>query len=266
MGLINSRNPAAIPGVGYVNVPEYFGDTPAPELSKQDIACRVDELGPWIQPFEFEGVRYFDRGRRPSWVPEDGLERESRTTSFYDKFPNVRRILELGACEGADTVHLASRDEVQVVAIEAREENARRAAFVLGLHGLRNVELIVADVETTDLEQLGRFDAAVCSGLLYHVVEPWALLETLARITDQALAWTHYWGDENTTVARGKYRVKDVVEDYPEPRLSGISRISSWLSRSSLFEAIADSGFTHVETLEERGGGSVRDITLALRK
>ncbi len=234
-------------------------------FSPRDIQRRVDELGPWVHPFEFNGVRYFDRGKRPGHVFQKAIMRGRQTQRFWEVFPAARRVLELGALEGADTVHLASRDGVEMVAVEGRAENLRRAEFVLRLHGLSNVTLLLADVETADLTELGQFDAAVCSGILYHVQRPWELLAVLARMTSGVFLWTHYWGEAETATLHGGYLVKDVPEEFPEPRLRGLAPMSRWLCRASLFKAVADAGFTRTEILAEGGAGPVREITLVLR-
>lgn len=237
-------------------------------LDPREIQRRVDELGPWVHAFEFDGVRYFDSVERPVYLAgtdHAGL-RSRRTQPFYDAFPQARRILELGALEAADTVPLASRPGTEIVAIEGRAENLRRAEFVVDLHGLTNVRLVLADVEAGDLGAFGRFDAVVCSGILYHVGRPWELLAAIAAITDNVFIWTHYWGDPDTTVEHGRYRVKEAREQFVEPRLRGLNAVSLWFDESSLFAALADCGFTEIETIAEDGDGPVREITLAARK
>jgi SAM-dependent methyltransferase len=234
-------------------------------LSRQRIQQRVDELGPWVHAFEFNGVRYFDSKVRPADVFQKAIIRERRTEEFWQAFPRAVRVLELGALEGADTVDLASRPGVEWVAVEGRAENMRRLAFVLELNGLRNVSLVLADVETMDFAELGQFDAAVCSGILYHVRRPWDLLAALARVTPAVFLWTHYWGDAESAVPYGGYLVKEVPEEFPEPRLRGLAPVSRWLVRDSLFRAARDAGFT-VEVLAEGGEGPAREITLLLRR
>jgi hypothetical protein len=237
-----------------------------PYLNRQEIQRRVDELGPWVHAFEFDGVRYFDSGERPVYLADQATPRSRRTQPFYDVFPGARRILELGALEAADTVALAGRPGTEVVAIEGRAENLRRAEFVVELHGLTNVRFVLGDVEADDLSALGRFDAVVCSGILYHVQRPWELLAAIAAVTDNVFIWTHYWGDLSTTVDRGGYQVKVVQEQFVEPRLRGLSPVSLWFTESSLFQALADNGFTDVETVAEAGDGPIREITVAARK
>ena len=238
----------------------------ADALSRQQIQQRVDELGPWVHAFEFNGVQYFDSSARPPGVFPKAIIRERRTEDFWQVFPDVRRVLELGALEGADTVDLARRVGVEWVAVEGRPENLRRLEFVLELNGLRNVSLVLADVEAMDFAELGPFDAAVCSGILYHLQRPWDLLASLAQVTPAVFLWTHYWGDENSAVPYGRYLVKEVPETFPEPRLRGLAPVSRWLCRDSLFRAARDAGFTAAQVLAEGGEGPAWEITLALRR
>jgi SAM-dependent methyltransferase len=235
-------------------------------LSQEQIQQRVNELGPWVHAFEFDGVRYFDSVDRPSGIFPKPIIRERRTEQFWDVFPQARRVMELGALEGADTIHLAARPGIEVIAVEGRPENLRRARFVVELHRLDNVRFVEADLETFDLSVQGSFDAVVCSGILYHLSRPWELLHALGRITSNVFLWTHYWGDDSDSVEECGYRVHEVREEFPEPRLRGLRPMSRWFCRQSIFQAIADSGFTEAQTLAEAGTGPIREITLALRR
>ncbi len=109
--------------------------------------------------------------------------------SFGVSRPRARRILELGSLEGAHTVQLAARPGVEeVVAIEGRAANIRKAELVTRLLEVRNVRYVEANLETTDLlAQFGRFDAIFCSGLLYHLPEPWKLIEQFPQCRAFAL-------------------------------------------------------------------------------
>jgi hypothetical protein len=224
------------------------------------IQARAVELGPWVNSFEYGGKLFpSPDGSGSSLAPRAG-----RAQAFFDVFPDARRILELGSLEGADTVRLAQRPGTNVVAVEGRADNVARAEFVVGLHGLRNVTLVHADVESVDLAALGAFDAVLCAGLLYHLQEPWRLLATLGAMTTGLFVSTHYWGGE-TDRREGGYAVKIVHEDHPEPRTRALTPTVLWFDRASIFQALTDAGLDDVQIVAERRTREVCDIILAAR-
>lgn len=231
-------------------------------MERDDVRHRVEELGPWVNEFSFEGIRYA-RGSKLAYplsqYPDD------RARDFFAAFPDVQKILELGALEGADTLALSRYPGVSIVALEGRAANLRRAEFVLGLHGVRNVELRLADVETVDFAALGRFDAVLCAGLLYHVRRPWALLRDVAQVTDRLYLSTHYWGSSAHLGDLDGYAVKPVREDHPEPQARGLSVDVRWLDRGSLMKALADAGFGEIEVASERTSEQVCDLVAVCR-
>ncbi len=115
---------------------------------------------------------------------------DPRIRLFRDTFPTARRILEIGSFEGGHTFQLAA-DAAEVVAVESRTANLRRARYVQRLLDVDNVRWVQADVEVDDLTRLGRFDATLCSGVLYHLPEPSRLLDQLPQLAPGALIWTH---------------------------------------------------------------------------
>ncbi|MEV0005607.1 class I SAM-dependent methyltransferase [Micromonospora sp. NPDC050980] len=228
-------------------------------MRPDEIQRRATELGPWVNGFEYDSVTY---PRDTQVAPP----RVGRALPFFDVFPDATRILELGALEGADTIRLASRPGVTVVAVEGRADNLSRASFVLGLHGLTNVRLVHADVEQFDLRSLGRFDVVLCTGLLYHLQRPWDLLRSIADVSDGLFLSTHYWGDADTTFDTEGYVVKLVHEDHPEPRTRALTETTLWFDRPSLLKALTDAGFGTPQVINERVAPSVCDIVLAARR
>jgi SAM-dependent methyltransferase len=231
-------------------------------MDREEIQRRAKELEPWVNEFEYDGVRYAEgsgHGYRLSQDPAD------RARAFYAAFPGATRVLELGALEGADTLSLARQPGSSVLGLEGREENLRRAELVMEVHGITNVELRIADVETLDFAALGRFDAVLCAGLMYHVREPWALLKAIAGLSAGIYLSTHYWGSSDGLETLDGYSVKHVREEHPEPQARGLSVDVRWLDRPSLFAALKNAGFTEVEVLHERASAEVCDIVVVGR-
>jgi 2-polyprenyl-3-methyl-5-hydroxy-6-metoxy-1,4-benzoquinol methylase len=92
------------------------------------------------------------------------------------------RILDLGSLEGGLTLEMA-REGWDATGIEGRLENFEKAELIREYYGLDNLRFQHRDVKTLSRERDGVFDAILCCGLLYHIDNPFALLETLADMT-----------------------------------------------------------------------------------
>jgi SAM-dependent methyltransferase len=190
--------------------------------------------GPWVTRFVINGRAYggwhdSSADPRPQW--------------FFDTFPDVRTILDLGCLEGGHTFALAAHPGVErVVGVEVRRANLRRAEYVRRVTRSHNVEFVAADLETFDLSSLGRFDAVFCSGLLYHLPRPWELLAGAAAVADRLFLWTHYT-DTPTSDLCG-YPGAGYAEHGLADVLSGVSPVSFWPTRDGLLRMLADVGYT----------------------
>jgi len=143
-------------------------------MNEADLVAEFEKLAPWIFQFRIDGHDY---GGAVS------ASEDVRIEQFFRFAAGVKTILELGSLEGAQTFRLATHPEVErVVALEGRESNLRKARFVQGQLGIKNVEFAQANLEEADLTRFGKFDAVFCCGLLYHLPKPWELVQRLVSI------------------------------------------------------------------------------------
>jgi len=173
------------------------------------------------------------------------------------------RILDLGCLEGGYAVELARRGAT-VVAVEGRRANLEKARFAKEVLGLDRLELVLGDVRELAVERVGRFDAALCLGLLYHLDAPdcFELVHRMAELTTRLLVidsyigigalqrFEHrgrtYWGRpirEHEPDAPEEERLADHWASLDNPR-------SVWLARTSLLNLLADAGFSSTFTCE----------------
>ena len=196
-------------------------------------AARVHALDPWWFEFQLGGQSFGGR------VPRD----TNKVDLFFDwarRFGPVETVLELGAHEGNHTLQIAGRPGIRrVVALEGREDNVRRARLVLEAFGCENAALRRYDLERLDPAEFEPFDAVFCSGLLYHLREPWALVRKLAGISRFLFLDTHY--ARNGEVLVDSYAGRW----YPEGQdsLSGLSERSFWLTFADLTLLLMENGF-----------------------
>jgi 2-polyprenyl-3-methyl-5-hydroxy-6-metoxy-1,4-benzoquinol methylase len=139
-------------------------------------------------------------GRHIPLISEDArtLTIKSLIRRFLDPSRKLR-ILDLGSLEGGLTLEMA-REGWDATGIEGRLDNFEKAELIREYYALDNLRFEHRDVKTLSRERDGVFDAILCCGLLYHLDNPFALLETLAKMTaPHGLMFldTHVAPDEN---------------------------------------------------------------------
>jgi hypothetical protein len=207
-----------------------------------DLKLEFTKLGPWVFQFRIEGQDYGGA------ISAAG---DARIEQFFRFVPEAATILELGSLEGAHTFVLAQRPGVKrVLALEGRAFNLRKARFVQELLHIPNTEFVQSNIEHCDLAAFGKFDAVFCSGLLYHLPEPWKLISQLPALAPDLFIWTHYAADADAETVFGGLQGKIYREGGAADPLSGMSTTSTWLTLESLITALTKSGYTSVQVID----------------
>jgi hypothetical protein len=137
---------------------------------------------------------------------------------------------------------LAAPDHVErVLGLEGRPENIRRAELSVELLGRGNIEYRRVNLESDSLSEHGHFDAVFCAGVLYHLAEPWRLLEEIAAVTDRLFLDTHYAAAEERQSC-GHVGADFTEGGYGDP-LSGLGPTSFWLTLADLISSLNTCGF-----------------------
>jgi len=207
-------------------------------------------LSPWQTRFEIDGVMY--GGQYHAAI-------DSRLFLFKQHFPQVNRLLELGCLEGGHSIELASIAD-SIVAIDARDENLRKAEWIAEISGATNIRFLWSNLETTDIDALGVFDVCFNLGLLYHLPAPWLLLRKLAQSCRAMFLWTHH--AKERLVNRGGYWGELYHEHGYSDALSGMSNESFWPTRDELIKMLNDCGFADCTILSEEDTVSGPAVTL----
>lgn len=201
------------------------------------------KFGPWIYQFQIGNRAY---GGGISAVGDVRVER------FLQFAPDAATILELGSLEGAQSFILAQQPRVKrIVALEGREANLRKARFVQELLGIANVEFVQANLEEEDLTSFGKFDAVFCCGLLYHLPEPWKLIERLRPIAPLLFIWTQYAAESEARDVGAGLHGKTHIEGGPDEPLSGLSPTATWLTLESLRTVLTACGYSNVDVIHD---------------
>ncbi len=210
-------------------------------MSDSQVAATFARYAPWVTRFRVGGHDYGGTFDAPN---------DSRLDLFWEAFPKACRILELGSLEGGHTIGLAQKPGVErVLGIEGRTANIERARVAQELLKIDNIDFVQGNLEAIDLAQFGRFDAVYCSGLLYHLPEPWRLIAQFPKVADGVFLWTHCSTEAGAESFANGYRGRRQEEGGPDEVLSGLSPDSFWPTLGSLCNMLTNSGFSRVHLL-----------------
>jgi len=211
-------------------------------MAEISIENEFAKRNPWVTGFVIDGEKYGG---------DFCAMQDRRLDQFFQCFPDVQTILELGSLEGGHTFSLGKHPGVQrVIGMEGRAANVDRARLVQHLLGINNVEFVTANLESTDLAKFGQFDAVFCVGLLYHLPEPWILVGQIARVTERLFVWTHYADMRKADQIVHGYQGRMYQEQGLVDPLSGMSAKSFWPTYDSLMNMLNDSGFGTLDLIE----------------
>lgn len=178
-----------------------------------------------------------------------------------------QRVLEMGPLEGAHSWLLVSQGAASVTAIEANRRAYLKCLVMKEILGTERVRVLLGDccgylAEAPD----PRYDLAVASGVLYHMLDPVTFLVRLARAADRLYLFTSYYdqqvidarpqlaarfrGSEMREVEGFRHRLH--VHSYQAARYhpafcGGPAAASRWLSRDDVLGALRHVGFTDIE-------------------
>jgi SAM-dependent methyltransferase len=169
------------------------------------------------------------------------------------------RILDLGCLDGLFSIEFASHG-AETIGIEIREANIKKAQFCKDALGLDKLKFIQDDVRNISLDGLGKFDAIICSGILYHLParDVFKLIEAMfkmtaevlivdTRITTQPLEKLQHNGFDYWGRHANEHRANETQEQKAKKLLASWDNNQSfYLTRPSLVNLLARSGFTSV--------------------
>lgn len=174
-----------------------------------------------------------------------------------------KRVLELGPLEGGHTLMLTQRG-AEVLAIEANVRAYLRCLVVQQLMGMTRAKFMVGDFRKYLELTPQTFDFILASGVLYHMIDPVALLQSLTTAGNSIGLWTHYFDQdvisarddlrqkfdfEPRTTRAGKRHIQLFEQNYKNALdwkgfCGGTAQQSVWMRREDIINVIEDAGFT----------------------
>jgi SAM-dependent methyltransferase len=184
-----------------------------------------------------------------------------------------RRVLDVGCLEGYFSFE-CERQGAEVLGVDGKLINVRKCEFVRAALGASRARFVQADAMTITRDSVGRFDAVLALGLLYHLHDPYTFLANMADLCDRFLVIdTHIalvdqpetikgdWrpelsGMQTFTFAGRRYGgrlFREFADGTPRiakelsPTASLDNDLSVWLTEESLVRMLHDVGFAGTE-------------------
>jgi len=171
------------------------------EMTPNEIARRVNELGEWFHNLDLRGVptaphHFLGDYPRFKWKKFEGsIPRDLRGKS----------VLDVGCNAGFYSIEMKKRGARRVVGIDSDDAYLAQARFAAEVNG---VDIERARMDVYDVAKLGeKFDVVLFMGVLYHLRHPLLALDLL---------WEHAVGDLLVfqSMQRGSREVLKPKADY----------------------------------------------------
>jgi SAM-dependent methyltransferase len=220
----------------------------------------VAEHGEWTAMAIHLGEGKYTRRPAPDWR----LRRLVQiVTDVLGKPLSEARVLDLACLEGHYAIEMALHG-ARVVATEIREANLTKARYTQRTLGLGNLEFVRDDVRDLRRERLGGFDVVIASGIIYHLDVPavfefaqhlYDVCDRLVVIDTQIALTPRVTVQHNGRSYSGMWYQEheersDATERYRDFWASIDNIRSLWLTEPSLYNLLADVGFTSILRVE----------------
>jgi tRNA (mo5U34)-methyltransferase len=233
-------------------------------LTPAEIRQGINDLGPWFYRFEFGGGIETTPAIPPAVV--DIFDTRLRMVNsavdahFGARLPQVD-CLDIGCHEGFYSLAMARRGVKRVTAVDAREENLKRARFVASAMGVSGIEYRLGRVETLSADLGRKFDLTLFLGVLYHVEDPMRCLREVAAVTgelcvletqvvDEVEGFAEWGSRDWTRPYQGILAVIDETGEFDAGnRETGVSPMATCPSPKALLFMLRQAGFRRAEIL-----------------
>jgi len=229
--------------------------------SKESIQQRLEDIKQKYGEWTYDIPLPFDIWTRGNLkIPHTRLKRIVQVVRDLSVKPlSECRILDLGCLDGIFSIEFAQH-RANTIGVEIREDNIKKAIFCKEALGLHNLEFRQDDVRNISVESYGRFDAIICSGILYHLpaADALNLINVMFKMVNRVVVIdTHvalkpkerivldnneYWGvtyREHSNDATPEHKAKQLWSSADNPN-------SFWFTRPSLINILSRAGFSSV--------------------
>lgn len=169
--------------------------------------------------------------------------------------------LDLACSEGYFSHLLLEWGARNVVGMDVREENIRRATLVRDHLGVprERLDFRRADLFSLDPEKLGRFDVVLLLGLVYHLEDPVGAVRRArtftrglcvieSQLTRHDAPIEHHWGVSDAPISAPASFAAHVERDSVQNPIASVPGVLSLVPNAAALELMARvAGFRHTE-------------------
>ena len=157
-------------------------------MTPQQVQEQITALAPWFYPFDL-GNGLKTQSQIPPEVTgifETRLEMVNALVEehFGPRLPEIS-CLDVGCHEGFYSIAMAKKGIRQVVGMDVRESNLRKARFVAATLGLSQIRFQPGNCERLRVEEVGQHELTLFLGVLYHLENPMLCLRNLSSVTKE---------------------------------------------------------------------------------
>jgi tRNA (mo5U34)-methyltransferase len=179
-----------------------MADTCISSMTRDEIAQRVEKLGPWFHNMDLNGVK-----TAPNHFLGDYPA--VKWTSFEQAIPRDLRgktVLDIGCNGGFYSIEMKRRGADRVLGIDHDEDYLRQARFAARVSGF---DIEFRRVSVYDAGRIGeKFDLVLFLGVLYHLRHPLLALDLLhEHVTRDLLVFQ--------SLMRGSSDIDNYQSNYP---------------------------------------------------
>ena len=206
--------------------------------------------------------------------------RDARVTWVNDKLGGLEHkcVLELGPFEAYNTWQFSRLGAFPITAVEGNNINYLKCLVVKEILDI-NARFLHGDIGSFLSVTEDRYDLCWACGVLYHQVNPLALLKLISTVCRSVFVWTHFYNDKIASNPRryphfdasrdveknlDGYSCKHYYRSYmhkkgiPACFSGGSEAFSYWLSKDDILAYLAMVGFTDIlirgSNLEHKAG------------
>jgi hypothetical protein len=166
------------------------------------------------------------------------LFNDARITVMNEKFPlHSKKVLELGPLEGAHTYMIAKYGAKEIVAVESNSRAFLKCLIVKELYNLNTANFLLGDAIEYMSTCNKHFDICLASGILYHSQTPGKFIESISKVSDRVLLWTHFYDDASIK------EKPDVLKKFKSIKQESIKGFTFDLHKYEYGEALDWKGF-----------------------
>jgi len=239
-------------------------------MTREQIEQKVAALAPWFYPFDFGGGL-----KAPSKIPPqvEGIFEARRemvervvAAHFGARLPEIA-CLDIGCHEGFYSIAMARQGAGQVVGLDVRESNLRKARFVAEALNFPQIAFHLANLERLHSDELGTFELTLFLGVLYHLENPMLCLRNVASVTgelcivetqviDEVEGETEWGAREWRRPYQGALAVIDESGEFhsADAEETGSTPVALCPSRTALLFLLKQAGFRKVEIVPPAPG------------